>query len=352
MRGILFSSNEFDIQIANSVEEVGQPAWDYLAAGRPFASYRWYRYGEVASTDRPVYIVLSCHGEPVARATFWLLRQEWVPTPAPLRPLADAFLRRWPLFSCRSPLQASSSGLILPGDPALRDAALATIARVAHEQARRVAGPIIFFDYLMEETAKALSWPEPLKVTDAGDPGTYLPLAWPDFESYLKSLSRSAKKDYHRHCNRAADLGIRISGHPMVTDVEGALALARNVEKHHNSPPTPQARPMLENAGMVDATWLAAEIDHRLVGCGLLLGDEGTYFMTLLGLDYSAPYAYFQLFYEAIHCAIDKGARALRGGCSAYEIKERLGFQLEHNSYIAFMAHTWLLRWVARLVGA
>ena len=42
---------EFDVQIVHSVEEIGQEAWDHLAGDRPFASYRWYRFGERVLAD-------------------------------------------------------------------------------------------------------------------------------------------------------------------------------------------------------------------------------------------------------------------------------------------------------------
>jgi predicted N-acyltransferase len=59
----------FDVQVAHSVEEVGQAAWDYLGDGQPFTSFRWYRFAEAAlSSDQPIYVVLSRQGEPLASA--------------------------------------------------------------------------------------------------------------------------------------------------------------------------------------------------------------------------------------------------------------------------------------------
>jgi hypothetical protein len=66
------------------------------------------------------------------------------------------------------------------------------------------------------------------------------------------------------------------------------------------------------------------------------LGDGGARIMTLLGRDYGVDYAYFQLIYTAIRCAIEEGAGFLRGGSGAYDMKQRLGFQLESSNYIVF----------------
>jgi len=37
---------------------------------------------------------------------------------------------------------------------------------------------------------------------------TTLQITWPTFEDYLASLSKSMRKDWHRHTNRARDLNI------------------------------------------------------------------------------------------------------------------------------------------------
>jgi GNAT superfamily N-acetyltransferase len=104
---------------------------------------------------------------------------------------------------------------------------------------------------------------------------------------------------------------------------------------------------MLENAEAIGAAWLAAEINGQLVGCGLLLPDGGALTLALLGLDYTAQYAYFQLMYAAIRHAIQAGASVLRGGTGAYEFKQRLGFQTEPRSSIAFYITNGVLRRVA-----
>jgi predicted N-acyltransferase len=342
---------EFDLQIAHSVQEVGQEAWDRLSGSQPFASYHWYRFGETVLTDdTPIYLILSHEGEAVARATFWLKRQEPLPiSSTALRRLIEALLRRWPLLVCRSPL-SSASGLILP-EPPLRDLALKIIARCARELTQQYRTSFLLFDYLQHHETEWAGWPEAFLPASGMDPGSRLAIVWPDFESYLKNLSKSVRKDYRRHRNRAADLGVVVTPHRAVTAVDAALVLIRNVEGEHKSTPNPWARAMLENAGMVDATWLLAEQDGQPVGCGLLLGDRGVRFLTLLGLDYEVRYAYFQLFYAAIRCAIDEGLQILRGGSGAYGLKQRLGFQLEPSAHVVFAGRGPLFQRLGRLAA-
>jgi len=346
-----------ELQIAHSVEEIERTAWDRLGKHYPLAGYRWYRFGEAVLTDDPpVYVLLSHQGEPAGRATFWINRREPLPIPLPAvrRPL-EALLRHRPLFVCRSPL-TSLSGLILPPPP-LRDEALKLIAEAALEEAQRCQASFVLFDYLEEKEAHLPAWPDSFVATSIADPGTCLHITWPSFEDYLGRLSKSARKDYRRHRNRAADQAIRVKCQPLTTPLEPnvvaqAMALIHNVDKHHKSPPHPWGREILEKAYLVDATWITASIEDRMVGCGLLIGDGDVRFLALLGLDYEVQYVYFQLFYAAIQHAIESGVRILRGGSGAYEMKLRLGFQLERNCYAVFAGRGALLhrvgQWAAR----
>jgi len=342
---------DFEVQLAHSVQEVGQEAWDRLGQGQPFASYRWYHFGETVLTDDlPIYVILRRGNEAVARGTFWLKRRELLPIPsAAVRRVMQALLRRWPLLVCRAPL-AATSGLVLP-DPPLREAALATIVQVAQAQLQVHGGSFLLFDYLRGREVGWAGWPDALVSTMLPDPGTRLAITWSSFEEYVKQLPKSVRKDYRRHRNRAADLGIEVTRQPQVSAVDEALVLIRNVEAHHNSAPNPWARAILENASLVDAIWLTATVGERLVGCGLLLGDGDVHFLASLGLDYRIRYVYFQLVYAALRQAIDSGSRVLRGGGGVYDIKRRLGFQREDDNYVVFAGRGPLLerfgRWVA-----
>jgi predicted N-acyltransferase len=323
------------VKMAHRVADIGEEAWDRLGAGHPFASYRWYRYGEsVLENDTPLYILVSYHGETIARATFWLTRDEPLPLPSNVaRTLMEAAFRRWPLLLCRVPF-ASRSGLVLPEDETLREAALQIITDRAQEFSRQQGASFLIYDYLESAEIHLPNFAQ----YEMPDAGTALLLSWSSFEDYVKQLGKSARKDYNRHCNRAQDFGIEVKTHRRVTDLDDALALIQNVERHHGTPPNPRTRQALENVHMVNAAWLTATFDGRLVGCGVLLGDGNTRALAFLGLDYNVQYVYFQMMYAAIRCAIESGVRVLWGGSGAYEFKERLGFQPVSNNQIVFAA--------------
>lgn len=345
---------DFDVQVVNSVEEIGQEAWDHLSAGRPFASYRWYRFGEaVMANDTPVYIILSSKGEPVARATFWIRRgiEDEFETRIS-RFLTRAFFSHWPLLDCASPLSATP-GLTL-SDLSLRDAAIETIVQVAQDQARRHQVSFLLLGYFGPPYTEWNGWrSSTFESMDFSDPGTRLVITWPDFESYLNHLPRKKRKHYRQRVRHGAEMGIEITQHQAVTNVDEAMRLIQNVAKHYHELPPLTARRTLENSAMVDAIWLEARIEEQLVGCELMLGDGGTWRVVLMGRDYNFDYVYFLLSYTDIRCAIERGAKILRWGSESYEVKRRLGFELEGNTKLLFAGRGAVFRrlgrWAAKI---
>jgi len=342
---------DFELQIAHTVTEVGEEAWDRLSRGRPFTSYRWYRFGEKAMAyAKPYYAILSRHGEPVARATFWLTPRELVPVKSRLiRWFVEALFRRWPLLICQSPLtsSAATSGLILP-QPPLRDQAIVTFGEIARELAEQHKVSFCLFGYLEEEQARWEAWPRGYVPSLMWGSGTHLEIEWADFEGYLTHLSKKRRYNVRRNKRLGEEQGIEIRRHPVVTDVEQAMALHRNVNARHNGPTEPWMSGAFEHAGMVDAVWLTAEVEGQVVGCELMLGDQDVWLVTGLGLDYSTDYVYFLLGYADIECAIERGARMLRWGSLTYDVKRRLGFELESNDWVVFAGRGAMLQQIGR----
>jgi hypothetical protein len=136
-----------------------------------------------------------------------------------------------------------------------------------------------------------------------------------------------------------------------VTGAAEALPLIRTVEGRHAAAAKPWAAAMLSKAGMIRSAWLEARVEDRLAGCGLVVEDQGVQMTTLLGLDYRVPYAYFQLVYAALRHAFDSGARILRGGSGAYELKERLGFTRENCNHTVLAGNGPLFQRISRMAA-
>jgi hypothetical protein len=344
------ASPHFDIQILHGVDEIAAEAWDTLAAGKPFQSHRWYRFGEAVMADStPSYIILHLDGQPVARAALWPVSDEPLPlSPAPLRSMVGAYLRRRPLMVCRSPL-SGMTGLVLPPPP-LDGPALQTLARRARDGARLAGASFLVFDFLTPELRDLA--PCGLTLGEVTGPGTLMELPWRTFEGFLADLDKNGRKHYKRTQRKCAELGITVTRRDSVDRIPEALRLVRNMERRFGSPPNPWMAGMLEHLELAGGTWLTAEMDGRLVGCELALQDNGAQVVTALGLADDASYAYFALGYEDIRLAIETGAGALYWGSGAYDVKERLGFSLYPNNLLAFAGLGPAPRMIARVASA
>jgi hypothetical protein len=329
---------EFEIQITHSVEEIEKAEWNSLSNDLPFSSHAWYKFGERAMSGcPPTYLTVYKCSQPIARATFWLVPDEPLPVPRPARPLLQAYIRRRPLFICRSPL-SNSSGLALPESP-LRESSLAAIIHAAHAEFKAQKGSLLLFDFIPGNCTH--DWPPGYVPVAVSDPGMVMHLQENSFEAYLAAGNKKDRQHYRRSLRQAEGLGIRVTRRNHVTNTQEALLLIRNVEKKHGASPNPWIEGMFENLHLVESTWLEARQDGRLVGCGLLLYDQDAQLAAALGLADDVPYAYFQLVYASLQEAFSRQVRTLCWGSGAYEVKRRLGFSPETTNHAIVQTPKW-----------
>ena len=70
---------DFNIQVAHSVTELGEEAWNYLKRGPGFVQLPLVPLWRGSLIDcPPTYIVLSLGSEPVACARLLVKRREWL----------------------------------------------------------------------------------------------------------------------------------------------------------------------------------------------------------------------------------------------------------------------------------
>ncbi|HSL30125.1 MAG TPA: GNAT family N-acetyltransferase [Anaerolineales bacterium] len=327
------SLTQLRIRVLNSIHEIEASSWDQLSGEEPFQSHRWYAFGERVMSDcRPVYVLAYDRDVLIARACLWLVRNESLPPKLPefLKRSISMLINRWPLLICRSPV-ANCSGLSLPDDER-RAAILLRLTRSALTAGRQLGASIVLFDFLKGTDIE--SWPSGFKKTNLPSPGTVMENRWRSMEEYLAQAGKKHRQHFQRSMREAERLGIQLTCSRMVPDVDAALKLIRNVETRHGSAPNPWTRSLLENIELIGGRWLEARIGQKLVGCGLILEDNQTQMTTALGLEKDARYAYFRLVYASLEDAFERNMRWLRWGTGAYEVKERLGFQLEQDNFV------------------
>ncbi len=340
-----------DVQVIHSMSEIAVEDWDRASEGIPFSSHGWYRFGETVLADCvPCYIIISINRQVIARATFWATWNEPMPVRwSVARQAVQAAFRRWPLFICRSPL-ANASGLVLPEAP-LRQAAVASLVEAALQEAKKYNASFLLFDFLNRDKERWIDWPKQFSSYSFSDPGTRMEIRWSSFESYLESLSPKARKHYRQRTREAERLGIKITRHDSVADIEEVLPLIVSVERRHHSTPNPWTRNMLANLKLVNGVWLAARAGGRIVGCETILEDRDTLMVTSLGLADRVSHIYHLLGYADIQYAIERGARFLRWGSGSYDTKRRMGFELENNTEVAFCGLNSVSRFAVRLAS-
>ena len=339
----------FEVKTFYRISDIDALAWDQLSGQSPFQSYHWFTFGERVMSDcPPVYLLVYANNLLIARAAFWLVRNEPLPKmPAPVRLLVRALLKRWPLLICRSPM-ANTSGLIMK-DGLPSEAILERISKTAIAEASKINASIVLFDFLDE--SNTLGWPSSFVTLKMPSPGTILKNRWQSLEDFLADGNKKDRQHYKRSLREAEKLGIRLTQHKSIPDIEVALALIRKVEQRYSSSPNPWLSNMLKNIEMVDGTWLEAHINEKLVGCGLIVNDKNVQMTTALGLADNIPYVYFLLIYASLEAAFKRKIEWLRWGTGAYEVKQRLGFELEQNNHSVLAGTNQLTRFLSRIAA-
>jgi len=338
---------DLNIRVTNTIHDIEAGMWDRFSTGRPFQSHQWYVFGERVMSDcLPTYLLVQDGNELIGRACLWLVRNEPLPPMpfAPLRKLASELLRRWPLLICRSPM-ANTVGMIVPED-ARRSSILSTLVEEAIKIAKLSSASFVLFDYLNESETKG--WPADTGIVSTSGPGTVMENRWESLEEYLKSSNKKDRQHYKRSLREAEKLGIQVTTHPSVPDIEAAMRLIQSVENRHENVHNPWTRALLENMEMVGGTWLEAKIGEELVGGGMLLEDNQAQMATAIGLAENVPYVYFLLIYTGLETAFKKHVRCLRWGSGAYEVKGQLGFRLDANNHTAVAGVNFWTRQICR----
>src|SRR5688500_9432340 len=323
---------KLNVQTFKSIHEIDPQVWDRIVARRGFQSHHWYQFGERAMKEcEPTYLIAWNGDTPVASAALFKVHNEPLPLPEVARRFMASVLKHKPLLVCRSPL-ADTSALLLPGEP-LRDEALSVLAKAAQQEFKKQRCSFLVFDFLLTEQLRYRGWPQGYEPLTVSEPGTYMPIEWDSFETYLKTRTENEHQYFKKSLREAEENGLVLSRHKDVPDIETALRLVENVSIWQGSAANPWMRGLLTNFSMIDGTWLQIHKDEKLVGCGAVMRDNRFQLTTAFGLEDDVPGGYFLLLYAALQEAFEHNVRLIRFGSGAYDVKRMLGMHLEDTNH-------------------
>jgi hypothetical protein len=320
------------VQTFKSINEIDPEIWNRIVAGRGLQSHSWYQFGERAMAEcQPTYLLAKDGDQPIASAALFRIHNEPLPLPSIAREFMASVLKSKPLLVCRSPL-ADTSALLLPGEP-LREETLSVLAKAAQDEFKKQRCSFLVFDFLLTEQLRYRGWPQGYEPLTVSEPGTYMPLEWDSFETYLKARNKNERQYIKKNLNVAEENGLVLSRQKAVPDIDAALTLVENVSIWSGAAPNPWMRGLLTNFSMIDGTWLQIHKDGKLVGCGAVVRDNRFQLTTALGLEDDVPGGYFLLLYAALQEAFEHNMRLVRFGRGAYDVKRMLGLHLEDTNH-------------------
>ncbi len=341
----------FTVTTANRIDDMDIEVWDQLGAGTPFSSARWSRLAEQIVEDFDArYILLTRDRKPVGRASVAFEKNPGMSISQPLmRAFVTRLLSQYPMVYCHAPPAniAQMSGLILP--PGDEVAALHLIHDTLWQIAAVRPSSYLVMGWLSAHERQFIEQLE--GYTLLPDSNMVLELSAPSFDKFIEKLSKSARRNFRDNNKFAEEMNLRVERATHYSQHSERLwELINNVDDHHkNVGTTPYHRDAfstIERDFAGQQTMLLAWAGEKLVGCLLLLHDQGVLRITLIGRDYDYEYVYFQIFYEMVRYAIEHGLQRIYGGTGAEQFKRSLGFQ-DVPTYIAMTAQAQLLRWLA-----
>jgi len=343
---------KYQLRSYSSILEIDPAAWHSLTQNAPFQDYQWHRFCEEIYHQTPHFYVTfeESDGTLVACASLWVYGEQ-VSLPIASKTIqwaAQKMIRHSPVVACEIPLaQFSSIHLAAGVDPAN---ILPPLTEFTEELARQNRASFVYFNDTVFPTGQNPQVDRlwfPNYVPYEFPPEYYLPIEWPDFSNYLASRSPSTQKDYRRHLNRTKD--VQLSVGEISQPIAPILELIQNVNEKHGNPETFWAEAAIKHQHLVNGTWITATLHGRLVGCGLLVGNEGNHRLLLLGMDYEVWGIYFRMMYTAIETAINQGTKRLFAGTGSAQFKSNLGFQ-PIPSKIYYRPQNPLFRWFVKWI--
>lgn len=192
-------------------------------------------------------------------------------------------------------------------------------------------------------------------------PGARLNLSFSSFDEYLQSLPPRWRRNIRSMQRKFTDAGCHFESIESASEHRERLyALYLNVALRNGK----HGSPYLLHSGFVQdiEKLLPGQYEFRLakrgskiIGFVLLLSKANQIEARFMGQDYEharETALYFNLFYESIRFAIERGATCLHMGITGREVKRRLGCDFEYPSFYIGGSPRWIgkmIKWIGAI---
>ena len=330
------------IKIYRSISEIDESRWDAIVGkDRILCSYKYIEIMEKAgiNKDRCYYPVVYDGDQIVAHTSVYLMTAGLDLFAQGLlkkiihfirRGLKSFFILRY--FECGPPAEVGSLVSLKDGADKVK------IMRVLCDGIEGLGKKLgvkffVFRDFYDEEKEFHDIFTRYGYTKTHNLPKAELKITWKSFNNYLNSMRSNYRCKIVKSMKKCADANVSIQvlrefssySHELKELYDNVSSRAKEIKRE------PFAEAFFQNINnyLKDKSILLLAVkDSKPIGFALLLVNDKTFLVTLIGLDYAQhqqSYTYFNLFYKTIELAIENGMDKIDMGITTLDPKRDMG---------------------------
>ena len=347
-------SFSLETKIVRRIEEIPASDWESVYP-QALEGYRFFKALDDSNFSQfSLYYIMVYHrGKAIAAATCFLMSYSLDTTiQGPVKTFTSLLRKIFPdildlkTLMCGSPVAPGRLG-VYANDPDVFEAVYQAIEYIAEKEKVAI---IAFKDF--DPSYRDLFSGLGKKGFHRFDsfPNTVKKINYKNFEEYSNSLSSKTRYDLKRKFKKVdgqVSIDLEIA-HDLGETLEEAYGLYRQMVLRHEVEFETLPKEFFINVSkqMPDEThFFLWRIEGKLVAFSFCLVSEGYFLDFYLGLDYAVAHEYhlyFVRFRDLMNWCIQNGIRRYEMGCTNYDPKKRLGFELTPLDIYAKHRNYWI----------
>lgn len=321
------------MEIKRSINDIPAHLWDEASQEFPFTQSRLLRFLEYIMREyEPRYILIWKNEKLIAGAVCHLqrhinnsgsLKRGWASQ------IVSLSCRRFPPLICSTSIYCFPGLFIAPSiDRNIGYSIIKRAIRITAQKELSLFWGINGLDLYLADRVPFASDMIQMSLPDE----CLLNIEWDTVSDYEASLPRKKRAEIRRLRNRSVESGVTLRiGELKIEHEQRVETLVRNVAEKHGNRYKYKPR-LVQNALKIlqpgDYSFLQAYLNNEMIGCLLLLRNNGIMLLKWIGLDYekSEPtFAYHYMMTQTVHHAIELKMRHVMLGLTSYTLKKKMG---------------------------